>query len=150
MRRSQRLTLVLGATLGALSLASCGDGGDGDAEKPAEQRAQVVEVVKRYQSAVLDGDGDAACDLIAGVGKRKLVVQLAPLGVKDCEGAVDKALDLAGKDELARVERSRDQLSEGKVRLNGRRATVVVGRRELQLERAAGEWLISDPFPARR
>ena len=144
--RSLRQTLILSGTIGALLLAGCG----GDDEKPADERAEVVEVVKRYQTAVLDGDGGAVCDLMTGDGKRKLVVQLAPLGVNDCEGGVDKALDLAGKDELARIKSSRGQLTESKVRLRGRRATVGVGRRYLKLKRTAGEWLISDPFTTRR
>jgi len=138
------------AMAGAVWIAGCG--GDGQEAGPTpsargDQRSEVVEVVRRLQTAVLDSDATSYCDALTGDAKRKVVTELAPLGgPTGCEESAERVFDLAGRDELAQIERARKVLKPGDVTIRRRRAVVRLdsGRR-LRLSRSSAGWLVSDP-----
>jgi len=134
-------------TLAAVALvAGCGGGDTSQPSKQRSQKAAVVSAVKDYESAFIKGDGQGVCGRLAGDGKVKIITAAAPLGAKSCEGAVAKILDLNGKDDLAKVKRSRDGLSESAVTIHGKRARVrLLSGKTIGLVRSEGEWLISRP-----
>jgi hypothetical protein len=140
----------------AIALAAVGCGGNdggGAGRSGGGDKAAVVETTKRFQTAVLEDDGETYCDVLTGAAKRKLVAELAPLGQGfDCPKVAEKAFSLAGEDELQLVERSRRDLKERHVRVRGSRAVVTLptSKRVLRLRKAGGSWLVSDPFSARK
>lgn len=143
-----RASAHLGNTFAVVTLALAGCGGsdeDASSGKEADARSDVVDVVKRYQTATLESDGQTFCDLLTGKAKRDLVVQFAALSpTGDCEKAATRIFDLAGRDEIAQVKRARKTLTLSDVTLTGRRASVRLdsGRR-LRLAHTGAGWLVS-------
>jgi hypothetical protein len=128
-------------------LAGCGGGDSGPRTGKAggDQRAEVVEAAKSYQSAVLDKNAKTFCDLLAGKAKEEVLSVAAGLGgPASCEESAKRVFDLAGRDDLARVRRSRDQLRPESVTIRGDRATVRLGNgRRLKMLRSEGGWLVA-------
>lgn len=147
MRRREPLALALVS----LALSSCG--GTDEATPPDDgatgggQKAAVLQVVKRYQTAALEDDGAAFCDQLAGDGKRELVATAAALGGPvGCKESAERILELAGRDELARIRKARRVLGEDDVKLDGRRAVVrFPSGTRLRMVRTDAGWLVADP-----
>ena len=59
----------------------------------------------------------AACLQLEGNLKRDMTARVAPLGVKTCEEAADKAFEFGGGDEFAQIRQSRDALNTADVSL---------------------------------
>lgn len=124
----------MGAALVAASLAACGPG---SAARAAE------DVAVAFYSAVADGDGDAACALLAGsVAQTVAADEEAPCGWALSEGRV--------ADDL--VERAADARP-GEVRVAGRQAQVRLGSDTVFLARSGAGWVVTaagcDPRPDR-
>lgn len=120
------------ATVGSalLIVTGCGDDEEeASAPSRADQREQVVEIVKRLQTGVLDKDPGLYCDQLTGDGKRKLVATTAALGgATGCEGSARRVFDL------------------NDVTIRGRRAMVRLDSgRQLKLSRSPAGWLVADP-----
>lgn len=133
--------------LGALLIVGAllvGCGGTGDAGSTAD--VDVVAVVKDYQQAFLDQDGEAACAKLTGEAKRQLTVDLAATGATSCTQALDAAFELYGPEDFAQLRDSQAALAVDDVQLDGDSATVALPRgRSLRLSRIDGEWYVSDP-----
>ena len=96
----------LAATLAALTLAACG--GEPQPEVPGGSvKDDAVDVVRDYQTAFVDGDTAAACELLSGNGRVEVIATAAALGADpDCEAAIQATLELAGQDDLDRIARA--------------------------------------------
>lgn len=137
--RSRILRGSLIATL--ITLAGCGGGPSDD------PREAVLETVRAHQDAVLRGDGAAYCTRMTTEAKAEVVATVAALGgATSCEESAKRAFDIAGKDDLAKVEQSRDQMSVNDVTVNGTRATarLPASGRTIPLVRIGDDWLIAD------
>ncbi len=142
--RRRGLALIL--LLASGNIVACGDeDGDADDARPGDQRAEVVEAVKDFQTSGTDRDAGAYCRSLTGTMKRVTTARFAPLGAKSCEEAAARAFKLIGEDEFARIKRSRDQLDTGDVRLAGNRAIVSlpVIDRPMELLRVGEDWYVS-------
>jgi len=130
----RRWRIPVGAALVAASLAACGPG---SAARAAE------DVAVAFYAAVADGDGDAACALLAGsVAQTVAADEEAPCGRALSEGRV--------ADDL--VERAADARP-GEVRVAGRQAQVRLGSDTVFLARSGAGWVVTaagcDPRPDR-
>lgn len=124
----------------ALALGGCGT------QRPATEKAKVVETVKAFQTAILDHDGGKYCDLLTGAEKRNIITRLAPLGGGvDCAKAIEKAYGVVGEDDLEKTRVAREKLAERDVRVTGAKSTVTLpSGKKLRLTKSGDKWLISD------
>lgn len=130
-------------------LAGCG-GGETVGDAPPGEAQAVLQTVRAYQQAYLDGDASAACEHMTGEAKREIVEELAVLEDEiSCEGAVESALGLAGPEDLAKIRRSRTELTPEEVGIDGDRATVELPQsgNDLHLQRVDRNWYIADATP---
>jgi len=131
----------------ALALGGCGgddDGGGGSTAGGGEEE-QVRGAVKGYLTAVAEGDGDAACDLLSAAS-RETVERLAEQ--VDAEGCVDAFENAIAQAEVD-VEEARASLEEleiADVEIDGDRATVSIRREGAEesgaLVREDGAWRV--------
>lgn len=128
---SRALPLVLIALL-----AGCG------ASEPDRVRAAAQDYVR----AILDGDGAAACELLAGPARR----EAAELGVGGCEAALDGVTADLDADERDRILAVVEDDSRFDVGIEGDEATAIidtargdVGDRIVDLVRIDGDWVIA-------
>lgn len=137
------------AALAIALVAGCGGESDEDAARQA---------VEEYFLALLDGDGEAACDQLTGEAERSAVegftmllpeVQLSDPLVS-CPSLIEEVNDQLGADEIAEL---RTVIEDGdfveSVAVDGDTATAVAinpdeGEAEIPLSKSADEWFISD------
>lgn len=126
------------AAFAIFGLASCGE------EQVGEQGPR--EVVGSYQAALLEGDFESGCDLLAGEAAREFIAG-TDLGDEEkvCPAALERLSELAGGDELAILEGAHKRLDEASVRVQGGAATVAIPQASVfRLERAGGRWYVAD------
>lgn len=127
---SRTLLAVLAA---AFTFAGCGNSTADDAAQP----------VKTYFDALADGDGERACDQLAGEAQRELVVsaveQVPELNITTCAETVEAVSGMIGPDEESRL---RD--AEMRVEVDGDTATVTPegGTDSAEVAQIDGRWLI--------
>lgn len=116
---------------------------DGTGSGPAEERLQIVAVLRRYYKAFIDSDGDAACSLLTSAGREILI---ADAGAKTCSDSVARLVKQAGPENVALLERTRDGLHINDIRLTGNTAIAQIGKTsQLRLVRQNGRWLLRSP-----
>lgn len=124
---------VLPLVVAAFAFVGCGN-------SPADEAAQPVET---YFDALADGDGERACDQLAGEAQRELVVsaaeELPELGVTTCAETVEAVSGIIGPDEESRLRNA-----EMRVEVNGDTATVTPesGTDSADVAKVDGRWLI--------
>ena len=120
----------------AVLIALAGCAGHSEAEQAAER-------MRAYESALLDGDGQAFCDLLTSEAKEKFLSRTATLVWRECPQSAEAAFNLLGPEEREQVERSRDALGPEDVEIRGPRARVTYLSGQSQpLRKVAGEWYI--------
>jgi hypothetical protein len=130
-----RRLLVLAALVAAL-LAPAASAG---------QKGAVVRVVKAYQKALLDGDGQKACSLLTRGGRAKLL-QALPNSSHSCTTAADQLAASITPQNRRNIQRARSRLSTKDVHIRGRHASAkLLSGRKLLLAKVGGRWRISDP-----
>ncbi len=99
------------------------------------------------ETAFVDGDTSAACDLLSGNGRVEVIATAAALGADpECEAAIQATLELAGQDDLDRIARATDELGPDDVQVTGDQATVTLrSGKTLGLVKSDDGWLIDRP-----
>jgi len=143
------LRMIPIALLAATALAVGGCGGDDDegggSTGGGGQEEQVRGAVQGYLTAVAEGDGDAACDLLSAAS-RATVEQLAEqVDAEGCVEAFENAVAQAEVDPEAAREALND-LEIADVEIDGDRATVSIRRDGAEesgaLVREDGAWRV--------
>jgi len=160
LRRPAALTLCLMVVI----CTGCGS------DEPADEKGAVEDTMRTFLNALADGNGEAACAQLTGHAQQQaidLTVKTLNVDVATCpdalddyvkntgKGVADKVCGARGDDECRSLaiktttrvlDRTKDV--EFKVQVSGNAATVgpAAGPEgyEGRLEKAQGEWLISD------
>lgn len=106
------------------------------------ETARVLATVKAYETALIEGDGEAACKLLTG----KASNSFATAGKRrSCPEGMELVLERGGEAFRRRATRARAGLSAQKVELRGAQAEVPFGDRgpTLELVRRQGEWRVA-------
>lgn len=136
MRRAIAILVLAG--VGGL-VAACGD----DDEDP--QADAVASTYTRYIEAVKDGDGEAACRLLAPEFRRRVADSIALGSRKELEGA--SCEEAVSQGTLPQLEQAVPDLEE--IEVNGDRARGLdpgeglIGPQEVFFERGPDGWLIT-------
>jgi hypothetical protein len=146
------LRYMLAATLAAaLALSACDT-----REREIDEQKRVGAVVEGwYEALVTPGRGDAACATLTEAGRRRLVAEMAILGLFSCRKVADRFASDIGEADRAAVKRMRVR----RVSLSGSRALVrdddvalsaaLVGQSKVNgrptvLQRVGDTWRIED------
>jgi Domain of unknown function (DUF4878) len=127
--------LICGVLVGAAALTGCG----------ASDEEQVRSAVADYVEAVVEGDGDRACELMTGRARRTALAAAAFTGGDGCSGVMGRLREFYDDGELRAM---REFEIEG-VRIEGERAEVTVPETvddgdDTVLRKVEGEWLIDE------
>jgi hypothetical protein len=111
----------------------------------ASDEEQVRSTVEDYVEAVVDGDGDRACELMTGRARRAALAAAALTGGGGCAGVMGRLSEFYDDGEL----RAMREFEIEAVRIEGDRAEVTVSEalddgEETVLRKVEGEWLIDE------
>jgi Domain of unknown function (DUF4878) len=128
--------VICGMLLGMAVLAGCG----------ASEEEQVRSTTTDFVEAIVEGDGDRACDLMTGQARRDALAAAAFTGGDGCSGVMGSLRELFDDGEL----RALREFEIESVRIEGDRAEVTASEsfddedEPTVLRKVEGEWLVDD------
>lgn len=133
-----------GAGSGAGSDSGSGeDPSSGTGAGPAQERQEVVTVLRRYYKAFIDKDGESVCALLTSGGRE---IMIRDGGEKTCAASAERLVAQAGKQNITLLETTRDGLHVDDITVKGNNAIAQIGETSrLRLVQENGRWLVRSP-----